>query len=184
VPRPVALVLALIPVVLAPAAPVPKGADGPVLYYPTTVGTKWVYQRDGSDELIRTTITAAEEKDGGAVLTIGLLTGDKANPYWKVFVSPKGLFSGDGGLDEQKFPNPLLKLPVKAGEKWEVPGKPTRTVVGAEEVEVPAGKFRAVRVESEGLTEWFAPNVGCVQTVARSANGETKTVLKTFAPGK
>ena len=179
-----ALVLTLVPFALVPAAPVPKGAGKPVLYYPTTVGTKWVYQYEGSGEVVQTAITAAEEKDGAVVLTIGLVTGDKADPYWKVLVSPKGLFQGDGGLAEEKFPHPLLTLPIKPGEKLEVTGKPTRTVVGIEEVEVPAGKYQAARVESEGLTEWFAPGVGCVKTVRGPKTAEITTVLKAFIPGK
>lgn len=72
----------------------------------------------------------------------------------------------------------LLKYPVKEGESWESKTKigpdllPIKCTVGKfAQVEVPAGKFKAipVRVETEqkGMPviseNWFAPNVGIVQ---------------------
>ena len=63
-------------------------------------------------------------------------------------------------------------------------------VVGVEDIEVPAGKFSAVRVEDEYSfrggeeksreTYWFAPNVG----VVKADYGHTKVILKSFVPGK
>ena len=55
-----------------------------------------------------------------------------------------------------------------------------------EEVEVPAGKFRAVRVEMEAgestTTLWFAPQVGLIKMAG--AGTDQVTVLKEFKPGK
>ena len=82
-----------------------------------------IYQYEGSASPSNGDYRCRGEGRGGRA-TIGLVNGDKADPYWKVLVSPKGLFQGDGGLAEENFPYPLLKLPANPGEKWEVAGKP------------------------------------------------------------
>jgi len=62
-------------------------------------------------------------------------------------------------------------------------------VAGVEEVEVPAGRFRAVRVEWDRdhprspdfrTTIWYAPGVGEVKV---ALDGKPWTVLKAFSPG-
>ncbi|MBP3955678.1 hypothetical protein J8F10_10335 [Gemmata sp. G18] len=138
-------------VALAPAAPVPP-AQKPALYYPTSVGAKWVYEWGGSDRTEQ--VTAVDEKDGKTVVTIGVLVGEKTRPYRKILVSEKGVFFGTIGLEETKFPYPMLKLPAKAGDRWDWEvtegGRKVVCIVGAvEEVEVPTGKFHTVRFESE-----------------------------------
>jgi hypothetical protein len=68
--------------------------------------------------------------------------------------------------------------------------------VGEEELEVPAGKFRCIRIESEFVfngasytrTRWRAPRCGMVKEVVVGKDGERTvylrtTVLKSFAPG-
>lgn len=86
----------------------------------------------------------------------------------------------------------LLKFPIKIGDKWATDfttrsGKwtGTRVVKAVEEVEVPAGKFKAVRVEHEYAldkekykqTLWIAPNVGVVKHAHKD---KTVSVLKSF----
>jgi hypothetical protein len=61
-----------------------------------------------------------------------------------------------------------------------------------EEVEVPAGKFKALRVEAEQelganvfkSTLWYAPGVGLVKSVTNTNGTERVQVLKSFTPGK
>ena len=38
------------------------------LYYPTTVGTKWVYKEEGSEETL--VVAAVEDIDGAKVVTV------------------------------------------------------------------------------------------------------------------
>jgi hypothetical protein len=72
------------------------------------------------------------------------------------------------------------------------PAKHTRTVAGEEVVEVPAGKFRALWVESKlesaaptpTGTYWYAPGVGVVKSVLNTSTGVQTTVLKSFTSGK
>jgi hypothetical protein len=64
------------------------------------------------------------------------------------------------------------------GDSWEVSDGGKRTVHGPEEVEVPAGKFKALRVvrEHEGgtLTSRYAPGVGEVKRVEKRGNEKEK----------
>ena len=62
-----------------------------------------------------------------------------------------------------------------------------------EKVEVPAGKFKSIRVEQEteanGKTvryeEWYAPEVGLVKKVFHHLGAAKQVqVLKSFTPGK
>jgi hypothetical protein len=67
-------------------------------------------------------------------------------------------------------------------------GKATNSAHGPEEVLVPAGKYRAIRVEYRGAkdgkeetaTFWYAAEVGLVKMVCAGAVQE----LKSFTPGK
>jgi hypothetical protein len=119
-------------------------------------------------------------------------------------VSAKGVFRLGGAKGELGEPVPLLKLPAKEGETWTVerpgsfakgPGgsnKATYTVGKEEEVEVPAGKFKAIRVEMalelRGGTlkssTWYAAGVGIIKVVTPSGDKERTQVLKSFTPGK
>jgi hypothetical protein len=62
----------------------------------------------------------------------------------------------------------------------------TYTVSKVEEVEVPAGKFKAIRVEEKtdallmSATRWFAPGVGLVKMVTISGKNEQIQVLKSY----
>jgi hypothetical protein len=95
----------------------------------------------------------------------------------------------------------LLKLPAKAGDTWEWEDRAADAgrrqkikfkIVGEEEVEVPAGKFKAIRVSEEeevrGRTtkheSWYAPDVGLVKRVTQLVVGEGVILLKSFTPGK
>jgi len=112
------LALALVTMAAAGvAAPVPTAAQKPVLYYPTAVGAKWVYDWGGVDRVEQ--VTAVGVKDGKTVVTVGVLVGEKVTPYCKVLVSNQGLFFGTDGLEERKFPHALLKLPAKSGDQWD-----------------------------------------------------------------
>lgn len=178
------------------AAPVPKEGQDPVLYFPTKIGSKWVYQW-GNEERVET-ITATEKSGTDIVVTLGVLVEGKNAPYCKLLVSKKGLFFGIEGLQEKKFPHCLLKIPSTKDEKWDwmvadVNRKVTRVSCGEEEVEVPAGKFRTIRIESEvpvgkDLTQktnqWYAIGIGWVKLVTKMGDAKEERVLKSFTPGK
>jgi len=160
-------------------------------YFPMKVGTKWVYQY-GDKETVQV-LTAIEAIDGAIIVTV---TEQRPEPdlprYEKIAVSDKGLFVFETceGVIKVAHKDCLLKLPHKAGQTWkEAPASPTEpgkyTSYGPELVEVPAGKYQAIRVvlEYDGtppdrVTTWYAPNVGMVKW----AIGDRARVLKSFTP--
>ena len=119
-------------------------------------------------------------------------------PFVLVAVSEQGLVE-QLVIDTPTPRIPLLKLPAKAGNSWVYdPGHPghckTEYTIAAEaeRVEVPAGRFTAVRVRTNQTLGgksvksacWYAPRVGLVK-VAREDGAEVfEYVLKSFTPGK
>jgi hypothetical protein len=119
-------------------------------------------------------------------------------------VSPRGNGRVTAGGAERSEPYILLKLPAKAGDSWSSEPAPGRgrpaprstytTVKVDEEIEVPAGKFKCVRVEAVSdangrerkVTSWYAPGVGLVRMDGTGPDGTSKVQreLKSFTPGK
>jgi hypothetical protein len=167
--------------VTAVAAPVPKAVHAVPLYFPTTVGAKWVYETPNGQ--IETAVVSAVEKDGDDLIVSREGADGTRTAYAKVIVSPDGLRQereATGGKVGW-----VLKSTVNAGDSWDMPEGGTRTVFGPEEVEVPAGKFHALRVEYEQFgakyTSWYAPNVGEVKRVMKRDQAETvPRALKAF----
>jgi hypothetical protein len=185
---------------LAPAAPVPDDRR-PVLYFPVKKGTKWVYT-NGTAEGRVVVLSAVESKGGTTVLTmVTQLPEGETAPYQKVKLSDAGVFSVELAGEPIDPPLCLLKLPVRNGLMWEestpsgvLTTKCTATAFGPEDVVVPAGRFRAIRVELEvdvaingvkgagpyRLKNWYAPGLGCVKQMS----GDWTEELKSFTPGK
>lgn len=196
---PYALAFLLTLSAFTPAAPVPKGRT-PSGYFPTRVGAKWVYKVTRPDRVGEVTVrvSAVETKEDGATsVTLGeVREGDQISGQFTV--RPDGLYQ------DVDFPGGaiyypaicVLKLPHRHGASWatesrviQSPRAETRTAYGPERVEVPAGRFDAIRVESvyarrpapaQRQTEWFAPGVGLVKWAVR----EQVWTLKSFDPGK
>jgi hypothetical protein len=182
----------------APAAPVPDAAKGPVLFFPTTKGTRWVYRLpNGSLERQEVTrvITGVEWVGKEARVTVSTLADDgRALPLHTLRVSADGVFTvaePDGRRIDP--PVPRLKSPLSPGAEWELAYGDTllRATVGkAEEVVVPAGRYRAVRVGivirlADGtrvrMTEWYAAGIGLIREMW---DRDTMQELKSFTPGK
>lgn len=168
----------------SPAAPVPKGAGATPLYFPTTPGAKWVYERaDGTEEAV---VVASVEKDGDDLVVSRRGVEGTTTVYAKMIVSLDGLRQ-ERELTEGKV-GWVLKAKLKPGESWDVPDGGKRTVHGPEDVKVPAGKFKALRVvwEQDGrtLTSWYAPGVGEVKRVEKFGDEKERVfrTLKSFQP--
>jgi hypothetical protein len=198
----VALVLAV------PIGAAPKLKDvavGP--YYPTTVGDRWVTETKTQTEdgdvthTLAEVVTAVEKADGVLVVSVDQeVDGGVAGQPSRMKVTADGLFRVNAfGGTAYDAPYCVLKLPLKAGATWTSEAKmggTTRStfkyrVAGDEDVEVPAGKFKAVRIEVEIDTQgrpgrstiWYAPRVGVVKQEHESTRKYTK-VLKSFTPAK
>lgn len=182
--RTIALVLML--ALFATAAPRPKG-DKATLYYPTNLGDRWILGRGtGADamEIPEKEVVDVDWKDGAARVTVK--TGESRITFE---VSDRGVYwiANDG--ENLEKPWCYLKLPAKRGEKWENTGAGATTayaVVSEEQVETPAGKFTALKVEvSEAgkvrMTNWWAPGVGLIK---QDDGSPRMLVLKSFTPGR
>jgi hypothetical protein len=188
----VAVVVVVIGPLFAPAAPVPKHLmkDRPAQYFPTTVGTKWVYEDPNGEETLE--LVKVEVVNGAQVVSVVKVLDDRTAPNQRVAVSATQIarlaWSGEPFVE----PLVMLKIPCRAGEKWEYDTagvKGTDTIAGVERVTVPAGTFEAVRVDSVytfvGKTEndsfWYAAGIGLVKM---KYDGGKERVLKSFTPGK
>jgi hypothetical protein len=196
--------LALFATSAAFAAPVPKG-EKKELYFPTTVGAKWVTTMTMGDRTSETTETVTKVEAKGGVYTVTVEVEAKGGAISNNFrVSDKEVarLRRGGGEDDLV---PLLRLAGKVGDKWELavpagktPGarakKLTYTLGKEEEVKVPAGTFKAIRVDFEAEQQgrvnqkdatWYAPGVGLVKAIQDiGGKAERTVVLKSFTPGK
>lgn len=183
-------------------APGPKKSPAIPDYYPTTVGTRLVYDLDNGDGELALRIAAVEEKDSEKVVTVEERGTTRWLPSTKVIISERGLQEVEN-FGYKIEPWYALKFPIKVGDKWDfdysrsgpITGqKGTTTVLGEEEVTVPAGKFKAVKLErvitaQDGkvldkpfkITVWFAKGIGRVKVVPSEGS---KLALKSFVPGK
>lgn len=175
--------------VLLPAAPVPRAADKPVYYFPTQVGTKWVYDKKGGDEKGHGEIvTKSEEKDGRFLVTVKTMSVDftEENSSAQYAVSKDGVFTvwiQFGAFLPEKYDPPycLLTLPHKDGNTWEnkidkALGQ-KHVAKKIETVKVPAGAFEAIRIESsKDMVTWYAPDVGAVKQDHGSVTVEIKSI--------
>jgi hypothetical protein len=186
----VALVISLAPATPAPTHPLP---EDPVCF-PTRVGDRLVYLLEGREFV--NVVTDVKEDKGRTTITLGhVATPFKTIHSQTVVATSRGLLM-TAALDVELDPPVwLLKLPHRTGnrwaEKWKFMGWGSARefeTAGWEQVTVPAGSFRAVRVEGKDVvngettrgTFWFAPGLGCVKW----ASPHSTLVLKSFTPGR
>ncbi|VTR90961.1 unnamed protein product [Gemmata massiliana] len=169
-------------------APVPKHLmpkDEPVCF-PTRVGDRMVSLWQGKELIC--VVTKVEKTNDGISVTQeyederGVRTHDQT-----VVASAVGLKVvrySDRDLDKSVW---WLKLPHVDNNTWtdNLHGQETRTL-GWEEIEVPAGKFKAIRVDRNDnpngtakTSYWYAPGLGCIKW----SDGTASRVLTAFKPG-
>jgi hypothetical protein len=184
--------------VLVPRA-IPDRTDEPTTpaaYFPTTVGTKWVYQlTDRSRHGIMRweeieVITDARESAEERIVIVKQLKGDTTRRSREWAVSDTGVrwrvLPEQRWRDERREEptpwEPSFPQGIAPGTSWTVERPDDRsrhvcTVTGWETVHVPAGAYKALRMNVEiieldrsgnraGALQgacWFAPGVGCVK---------------------
>jgi hypothetical protein len=168
----------------------PKPAKPDADYFPLRVGDTWTYRHSESGGYTWK-VLSEEPQDGGTIRYLVELNSG---------VIIHSLYSKAGGwvlLHAETYteheavkatydpPKRYLPNPLVAGQTWEWTGKdPTQTefhekhrVVGLENITVPAGKFRAMKVISEitggnisqTKTSWYAPDVGLVKSTTEAS---------------
>jgi hypothetical protein len=178
------------------AAPALKDRPADLLYAPTRVGDTQVYEQRGRGRAVRSAhvVTGVEEKGGTFLVTIE--REGRPGAWTELSVSGRGVVWRTRMAEKLDDPVPWLKLPAKPGGTWSYESKPgnfkrTYTAGPEEEVEVPAGRFRAVRVDEEFArggerarhTFWHARRVGLVKAVLKTDDDEWTQVLVSFAAG-
>lgn len=169
---------------LAFAARKPKQTKPAADFFPLRVGDSWTY-RNSEEGGYTLRVLREEPQTGGPsrfVVEVSsgvkiLSTFSKAEGW--VWLHFEQYVEHEALVRKYDPPRQYLPNPLVPGQKWEWSGlDPTQTkhnesnrVVGIEEVTVPAGKFRAVKVISNisGTTSmtktyWYADGVGLVKT--------------------
>jgi len=153
-------------------------------YYPLKAGNKWTYQIEsdsvakGSAKLINQ-IAKIEKIDGVSLARLETIAKGKVAATEHLNATEKGIFRNRYNGTEVSPPICILKFPIKKGSTWK-----TESKVGDEklsvscksdedEIEVPAGKFKTVKVVMDAevagagilvsTTYWFAQGVGIVK---------------------
>jgi hypothetical protein len=190
-------------ITVGPINSAPRLKDEPArVYFPMTVGDRWVVElryKTTSEEYTEV-VTAIEKKDGATVVTVGREADGKAGPPLShVKVADDGLYRMSHLGTTYDPPYRILKFPLKPGQAWTSEAGSGGTVrstfkykaIHEEDVEVPAGKYRAFRIEvdidTQGRTRksviWYAPRVGIVKMDHEDGDSGYVRVLKSFQPG-
>jgi hypothetical protein len=154
-------------------------------YFPLQAGYKWTYRNLEEGGYTLSVVNEESPAEGPVRFTIELLSGVKVHRVysktkdWVLFHS-EDYPEHEGLKSTYDPPRQYLPNPLVAGQKWEWSGKdPTQVeyressrAVAFEEVTVPAGKFRAMKVVTEVSgasilkirTNWYADGVGLVKS--------------------
>lgn len=212
-PRRLALA-ALLAVLAFPSSSVSAAPAEGDSYYPLAKGSKWVYSTDFAEDTELVHEVIGTEKIGDVECFI--VEHKTVGPVLGTRMMRKEWLAADGdgvlihkvsrGKSELDVVKPFFKIKhvLRKDDEWkgqakaeENPPQYEYRVEGEEDVEVPAGKFKAVKVHvkiesgtrhsAEG-SEWYARNVGIVKSeITIRASGDDFTMvseLKKFEPGK
>jgi hypothetical protein len=184
------LVISLL--VVAAAAQKPK--EPPPDYFPLRVGDSWKYRTTGSDgkqsEFTLKVLSTEKQGDGTDHFLVETFSGFQPIHDW--YSKPAGwvlvhrvAYPKNEALKAEYQPTKrYLKNPLSVGASWEWKGKgmmgveidESNRVTASELVEVPAGRFQAMKVETTVIqggtpvtkTYWYANWVGLVKSTIES----------------
>lgn len=155
-------------------------------YFPLRVGHLWTYRHSEGSKFTYKVLSEEKQADGTARYVVELVSGARLH---YTYSKPKGWVlqhkvsypDEQSGLKLDYEPaRRHLQNPLVAGAKWSWNGKDvggndvseSNQVIGPEWVEVPAGKFRAIKMISQvsnggttaTRTNWYAEGVGVVKS--------------------
>src|SRR6266404_3090346 len=166
----------------------PKESKATADYFPLRVGDSWTYRNTEEGGYTRKVLSEEPQEGGPVRYVVEIRSGviiqnlfSKAGGW--VLFHAESYLEHEGLKATYEPPKQYLPNPLVAGQKWEWTGKdPTQVehhessrVVGFENVTVPAGKFRAIKVVSEvsggsspiTRTNWYADGVGLVKSTTQ-----------------
>jgi hypothetical protein len=172
-------------------------------YYPLKVGTKWQYQIDlgGGRQVERTCqISRIDQVEGKDLARLEVYASGRKLSY------SEHLESTEGGvfrvrMNDVEFSPPicLIKYPPRSGQTWEAETtaggrrmKVSNTTGRAEDIQVPAGKYRAIPCtlvvsdQTDRYTNvyWFVEGVGVVKQESETGEQTVTLQLVKYEPGK
>ncbi len=200
-----ALALILITLSLAIVAQNPK--QPPPDYFPLRVGDWWKYRSTTADnkqsEFTIKVLSDEKQGDGSSRYLVETLTTFQPIHDW--YSKPAGwvlmhriAYPRNEAMKADYQPvRQYLKNPLTAGAAWEWKGKgmmgvdieESSRVAGLETVEVPAGKFQAMKVETRVVqggtgvqkTYWFANWIGLVKSMTDTGSVISTTELVDYS---
>ena len=161
-------------------------------YFPIKLGTKWSYEvkQAGKTVKLENQIAKIETIDGKSLSVFEKSVNGTVAGTEHLAATEKGVFRHRVDGTELSPPICVLKSTLKKDDTWETEStianeqiKVKAKVLDAEDVTVPAGKYKAFRVEVEysvagmqaTVTFWFAPDVGIVK---QSIDGSDKNFIE------
>jgi hypothetical protein len=182
------------------AAPNPERAK-PEFFVPTTVGTKWLYQKGNED--YTETITESKPDRGRVVIKVeGRRADDRLFQTEWIVVAPDGLFRARPSDLKSDPAECFYRIPNRSGDSWGVTRATKDGIVaneswkvgGSSEISVAAGKFTAVEIEwthvrakdTLEVRYWYAEGVGLLKQSIHVGEKEWITLmeLKKLTPGR
>ncbi len=203
--RTIAVLLMMSLALLTVMAQKPK--EPPPDYFPLRVGDWWKYRSTTADgklsEFTIKVLSDEKQADGTSLYLVETLSTFQPIHDW--YSKPSGqvlmhriAYPKNEALKADYQPVKLyLKNPLSVGTSWEWKGKgmmgveieESSRVTGSEMVEVPAGKFQAMKVETKVIqggtpvtkTYWFANWVGLVKSMTDTGSVKSTTELLDYS---
>lgn len=184
---------------VTPATPLPE--DARPFEFPAVPGTTWVYRSTSPRGKVTAVVSdVATDKDRSVTVTINSTESDGHDGLWeKLSIQGHRLLLHQHGPFKHTPPTPWLLHPFNTTAKWAIdttlvtPGSEfhangVMTQYPVERVNVPAGRFDAVRVCVRGTllgpwsqTRWYASGIG---EVKRDDGGGSTLELVSFTRGR
>jgi hypothetical protein len=189
------------------AATAQKPQPPPPDYFPLRVGDWWKYRSTTADgkqsEFTVKVLSAEKQADGTNLYLVETLTSFQPINDW--YSKPSGwvlmhriAYPKNEALKADYQPvKQYLKNPLSAGASWSWKGKgmmgvdieETSQVAGPEAIEVPAGKFQAMKVETKVIqggtpvtkVYWFANWIGMVKSMTDTGSVKSTTELLDYS---
>lgn len=184
-----------------------KPQQPPPDYFPLRVGDWWKYRSTTADgkqsEFTIKVLSDEKQGDGTNLYLVETLTTFQPINDW--YSKPSGwvlmhriAYPKNEALKAEYHPvKQYLKNPLSVGSAWEWKGKgmmgvdieESSRVTSSEAVEVPAGKFLAMKVETKVIqggtpvtkTYWFANWVGMVKSMTNTGSVKSTTELLDYS---
>jgi uncharacterized protein DUF3108 len=184
-----------------------KPKEPPPDYFPLRAGDWWKYQSttaDGKQSEFTTKVLSAEKQsDGSTLYQVEIQSAFKPIHEW--YSKPTGAvvwhreaYTSNEAMKVTFDPvRQYLKNPPATGATWSWKGKgmmgvdidESNQVIGSEAIEVPAGKFQAMKVESKvnqggtlvTKTYWYANWVGLVKSMTDTGSVKSSSQLVDYS---